>query len=741
MKSRTAPLSQWASGLGESIRSPREQLKVPFVYEGGTIACILDYVSLWFVLQRGESRVAIRSCFDPQGIDSASVATWGKNDCRFVVEGRTGQFAIHLQVLKEEREILHYKTELTPHRTVQMVVSARDLVFGGTGNNEDVEGRVHFTQKGPASAIAYASFRDPKGGTLLYFQNLTSLNEYCALTHAEPVGIVAGEWPEIGMALPAGSEPLPAKKQVTVSDAFLCFSDRALANETAVAEHCLECLASIYKFLPRPETVYFDWPRAATQTLHSLDKSRSCTQRIGGRRYLNAYVGGDEKPPESMVQCSVLVPMRAYERWLGGSVPLMKQLARTLSSFFDKKASSVVRWLPGRAFKKHDKSEEEDAGRADSWYIHHTLLNLGRLAEMGDKNARRIFFESLTPVTKAARHFQYQWPVFYQLKTLKVLKAEFAPGKGGEHDVPGLYAHVMLQAYSLSHEKHYLAEAEKAASRLKGSGLDLLYQTNNTLLSGVVLARLWRMTGKKKYRDLSIVCVANMIARVWMWECDYGFAKHYTTFMGASPLHECEYVAAYEEAEAIGIAVEYLKTIGDAAPRGARMLLAEYVKFLLHRGKYYFPENLPEKVVAASPKEGKIERRLAIPLEDLSTGWKQGGQVGQEVYGSAVSFVSCVSAYLNYAPIIVFCEYPILNDEGQFASDGSGIAKLRLGGTPEFSCKVRVLPKSSMEVLQRVSVQTEKNGASIQSTMPQNQSFTEYQVSGNSKLRIVVTAP
>jgi hypothetical protein len=202
-------------------------------------------------------------------------------------------------------------------------------------------------------------------------------------------------------------------------------------------------------------------------------------------------------------------------------------------------------------------------------------------------------------------------------------------------------------------------------------------------------------------------------------------------------------LAAYEEAEAIGIAVEYLKTIGDAAPPGARMLLAEYVKFLLHRGKYYFPENLPAKVVAASPKEGKIDRRLAIPLEDLSTGWKQAGQVGQEVYGSSVSFVSCVCAYLNYAnaPIMVFCEYPILDDEGQFAPDGSGTIELRLGGTPELFCKVRVLPKGSMEFWQRFSVQTETNGASIQPTMPQNQSFTEYQVSGNSKLRIVVTPP
>jgi hypothetical protein len=741
---KPAPLSQWVSALGQSISSPRKRFNVPFRYDGGSITCILDYVSLWFVLQRGELRVAIRSCFDAQGIDSARLVSSGKNECRFVVEGRTGQFAVYLQVLNEDCEILHFETKLTPHRPVQTTVSPRDLFLGGTGKKQDVEGKVHFTQKGPASGIAYASFRDPKGGTLLYFQNLTSLNEYCALTHAEPVGIVAGEWPEIGMALPAGTGPLPAKKEVTVSDAFLCFSGNALNSDTDVAEHCLKCLASIYRLLPLPKTEYFDWPRAATRTLKSLDKSQSCTRRMGGRRYLNAYVGVEEnqKPPESMVQCSVLVPMRAYEKWLGSEVTLTKQLARNLSSFYDKKAKSVVRWLPGCAFQKADNSEEEDAGRLDSWYIHHTLLNLGRLAEMGDTTARRLFFASLASATKAARHFNYQWPVFYQIKTFKVLKAESAPGKGGEHDVPGLYAHVMLQAYTLSQQKRYLTEAEKAASRLQGSGLDLLYQTNNTLLSGVVLARLWRMTGKKKYRDLSVVCVANMIARVWMWDCHYGFAKHYTNFMGASPLHECEYVAAYEEAEAVGIAVEYLRTIGDAAPQGARMLLAEYVKFLLHRGKNYFPEYLPVKVIAASPKEGKINRRLAIPLEDLSTGWKQAGQVGQEVYGSSVSFVACATAYLNYpnAPIMVFCEYPILDHKGLFLPDGSGTIELRLGGSPDLSCKVRVLAKGSMQSLQRVSVHRETNGGFLENTTTRSLRPTEHQVPGGSKVRIVVAS-
>ena len=230
MNRKAAVLSQWASASEKGIRLPRKRFRVPFLYDGGTIVCVLDYTSLWFVLKRHEFRVAIRGCFDGQGIDSARMVTSSKSGCSFLVEGRTGRFAISLEILKEEREILHYKTALTPHRPVQMADSPRDLLFGETPKNKDVTGKVHFTQKGPASAIAYASFRNPKGGVLLYFQNLTALNEYCDSTHASPAGIVAGEWPEIGMALPSGSNPLPANRRVTVSDAFVSFSGRTLVN-------------------------------------------------------------------------------------------------------------------------------------------------------------------------------------------------------------------------------------------------------------------------------------------------------------------------------------------------------------------------------------------------------------------------------------------------------------------------------------------------------------------------------
>jgi hypothetical protein len=82
----------------------------------------------------------------------------------------------------------------------------------------------------------------------------------------------------------------------------------------------------------------------------------------------------------------------------------------------------------------------------DSWYLHHPLLNLSRLALKGDEVAKKLFLDSLDFSIKVAHHFDYEWPVFYRIDTLEVLKAETQPGKGGEKDVPGLYAHIMLQA-------------------------------------------------------------------------------------------------------------------------------------------------------------------------------------------------------------------------------------------------------------------------------------------------------
>jgi hypothetical protein len=112
-----------------------------------------------------------------------------------------------------------------------------------------------------------------------------------------------------------------------------------------------------------------------------------------------------------------------------------------------------------------------------------------------------------------------------------------------------------------------------------------------------------------------------------MWNCSYGSAKKYDTFIGVGPLHEASYLAPYEESESFAACLTYLQTAGDQTPPAIRYLMAEYMKYLLHRGRFYYPQELPAKAIAKKAKEGHIDRKLWVPLEDLRTGWQQSGQV------------------------------------------------------------------------------------------------------------------
>src|SRR6476659_3882337 len=131
MNSHSAVLSQWASASEKGLRLPRKRFRVPFLYNGGTIVALLDYTSLWLVLRRNKFKLAIRACFDGQGIDSARLMN-GKGRCSFVVEGRTGRFATKLEVLKGNGDLLRFQTTLTPRRPVQMAGCPRDLLLRGT---------------------------------------------------------------------------------------------------------------------------------------------------------------------------------------------------------------------------------------------------------------------------------------------------------------------------------------------------------------------------------------------------------------------------------------------------------------------------------------------------------------------------------------------------------------------------------------------------------------------------------
>ena len=164
--------------------------------------------------------------------------------------------------------------------------------------------------------------------------------------------------------------------------------------------------------------------------------------------------------------------------------------------------------------------------------------------------------------------------------------------------------------------------------------------------------------------------------------------------MGVGPLHEASYLAPYEESESFAACLTYLQTAGDQTPPAIRYLLAEFMKYLLHRGRFYYPQELKAKAIAKKAKEGHIDRKLWVPLEDLRTGWQQCGQVGQEVYGSAAAFVATSRAYQRdpRCPILIFCEYPVLQCEFLTASPRNGEVHLSIGGTPDAHCRLRIMP-------------------------------------------------
>ena len=256
-------------------------------------------------------------------------------------------------------------------------------------------------------------------------------------------------------------------------------------------------------------------------------------------------------------------------------------------------------------------------------------------------------------------------------------------------------------------------------------------------MSALTLVKLWKATGNRLYFDMSRLSIANIVARMWIWECNFGFGQLRSTFMGVAPLKDADYLAAYEEAEIVATMLSYLTEMGPDAPTPIRVLFSEFTKYLLHRGRYYFPTELPPEMLSQELREGRIIPDLPIPLEDLSTGWKQAGSVGQEVYGGALAYILATYAYKRFenVPVIIYCEYPIYQAEYQATEKDSGYAVLRLSGTSDHSCRVRLLAKG--RELPAIQLMDEDDTSREPFTPTEhNKRYQEYQVKGNLRLRV-----
>ncbi|RYE14139.1 MAG: hypothetical protein EOP51_28635, partial [Sphingobacteriales bacterium] len=542
--------------------------------------------------------------------------------------------------------------------------------------------------------------------------------------------VVGGQWPEMGFALPPTikQKPLAAGKKVVIGDAFVVFDQEVPADEPATTKQYLNLLAALYMQLPRPETNYQQWPEILKKGLTDLIDSPGCWCQVGGHQYFNAYVSDYATPPEIMVQLAVLLPLLDYVEWSGDELEIMKTIKEGLPAFYDKKIGSIMRWLPATEDQLEGEEEQKEPGVMDSWYLHHPLLNLSRLAIKGDKVAEELFLGSLDFAIKVAHHFKYQWPVFYRMETLEVLKAETQPGKGGEKDVPGLYAHVMLQAWELTGKKRYLKEAEKAAQQLKGLGFELFYQANNTAFSAGAMLRLYKATKDENYLDLSYLCLANMFKNVQLWDCNYGHGKNFPKFFAMFPLNDAPYTAVYEEQEVFCAFHEYLRLAQDIEILSSvSLLVAEYIRYLVDRAVYYYPTMLPKEMLSEEVKIGEVDHKLWIALEDLQDGWEASGQVGQEVYGAGNAFGILPRHYLHVKgeDIMIFVDYPTSG----FPAIKSLPATFSILGSEQITCRLMVV-KTSDKKLPEFTVKVKGQKEELKG-IPIKEGHLEYAVQGN----------
>lgn len=690
--------------------------------------------SLWILADNEPGgRIAFRAAYTPGGdLELSRIVDQG-GEVIIDLDSSIGKISVKVKIAVYPEAGLNYKTVLRTKKDLFIPFWPRDIVITGKGENpENTAGKVHVSQEGTRSGLLYFSLTRPKAGSVMYMQNLTALADYNQQTETSGGGVVGGQWPELGFSLPPAIEkPLKANREVIISDALVIFSEQVPEDEPSLIRQYLDLMSKLYLQLPLPATEYNDWPEILKKGLKDLIENPGCWSRVGGHRYLTPYVSDYESPPEIMVQLAVLLPLVDYSEWHGEEVDIMSSIRDGLPAFYDKKLGVIKRWLPAAEDKLTGEEEQKQPDVMDSWYLHHPMLNLSRLALKGDKAAETLFLDSLDYTIKVARHFKYQWPVFYHMETLEIIKAETKPGEGGEKDVPGIYAHVMLQAYELTGSKKYLKEAEKAARTLSGLGFKLFYQANNTSFSAGALMRLYKITKEEVFLDLSYLCIANVMKNVQLWDCNYGYGKNFPTFFALFPLSDAPYTAVYEEQEVFCALHDYLKLAeGVKILPAVSLLLAEYIRNLIHRAVYYYPPLLPKEMLSEEVKTGEVDPNLWIALEDLHDGWEKSGEVGQEVYGAGNAFGILPRHYIKIPgkEFMIFTDYP---------RSGTSIKKNEVRftvlGDERLTSKIRVVSPENKKIPKFI-IKGERQGEIVPKA--DKSGAVEYTVYGDQELRI-----
>src|SRR5712664_4772684 len=352
------------------------------------------------------------------------------------------------------------------------------------------------------------------------------------------------------------------------------------------------------------------WKEFATGTVEDLQDKSAVQIETRGHTGLRAYVKSSSQlwtdAPDNfelMTVADVLWPSLLYLRLHPSpSFELeCNDLLADLPAFYHADTHSIG----------NDFTRPQDE-RADSWYpFENGLIKypmIGSLA--GSREVVDHFLDAFQTAQKMAQKYDYLFPIYYQVATLR------AEGAGTNYAVGGLYAWAAILANRLTGEQHHLEEARRAIRVLYTVPAERLFHEPQELAYGALAAAELGMQEEAKYLLYEQL-------RMFYWYSDPSQKSHDIRGMvqaAASIL----YPAFKENVEAILPWTGIMK-------RG--VVFEGLLRFMdqQRRNNFYFFEDC-----SGNRKRGES---AFIPFENLGTLELGGmtGNVGKEIYGAGES--------------------------------------------------------------------------------------------------------
>jgi hypothetical protein len=384
---------------------------------------------------------------------------------------------------------------------------------------------------------------------------------------------------------------------------------RLLTEQESVARW-MQALLPLYEEELTWPACATSWKEFAAGTVEDLQDKSAAQIEAKGYTGLRAYVKAssqlwNDSPDnfELMTVADVLWPSLLYLRLHPSSSfeQECNDLLADLPAFYHSDTHSI-----GNDFKR---PQDE---RADSWYPFENALikypMIGSLA--GSREVTDHFLDAFQTAQKMAQQYDYLFPIYYRVATLR------AEGAGTNYAVGGLYAWAAILANRLTGEQHYLEEARRAIRVLYTVPAERLFHEPQELAYGALAAAELGMQEEAKYLLYEQL-------RMFYWYSDPSQKSHDIRGMvqaAASIL----YPAFKENVEAILPWTGVMK-------RG--IVFEGLLRFMdqQRRNNFYFFEDC-----SANRKRGPS---AFIPFENLGTLELGGmtGNVGKEVYGAGES--------------------------------------------------------------------------------------------------------